>query len=76
MRFNRLQAESQKAKVNLLPKSTMHLNKTDKLKRWLASEAEIQKSKALNKEALEEMLQAREILRRERCSLKVYSSYI
>lgn len=58
-------------KLSTTLKSTMHLNNTDKLNKWLAAETEMQKSIAFKKEALDHTIAARERLRKERSSLKV-----
>lgn len=58
-------------KLSTTLKSTMHLNSTEKLTKWLASETEIQKSRAIHREALDQLVAERIRLRQEIISLKV-----
>jgi len=58
-------------KLSTTLKSTMHVNNTEKLSKWLASETEIQKSRAIHKEALDQLIAEKDRLRKEIISLKV-----
>jgi hypothetical protein len=58
-------------KLSTTLKSTMHVNNTEKLNKWLASETDIQKSRAIHKEALDQLIAEKDRLRKEIISLKV-----
>jgi hypothetical protein len=60
-------------KLSTTLKSTMHVNNTEKLSKWLASETEIQKSRAIHKEALDQLIAEKDRLRKEIISLKVHA---